>query len=597
MPSVTLRNATDTWVWDNKPSKNYADGGRLHVQSGNRFAYVFFNRAAPIGATVLSAKLRLYHADSWGGASRTITARRISEAWKLSRTTWNNRPGITGTAVTVTDTGGADGKLIELDVTAQMQTVSDGARWYGFRIETDDATDRKLYSAQGRSTYRPTLEVSWTEAPDAPSTLNPSGNDAVSIAKPTLTFDFTDELGDTALSAVQVQIDPTGNFAAPAFDSGWIDTTEPELDLSTTAYAGLAAAASTFWRVRVRDGAGLDSEWSDDEQFQRVDKSLVTITNPAAAPNNFVSEPTPPITWTFSGVQKAFRVLIVDPLDPSRVIADSGKRTSTETSWTVPNKKLIDAGPYRVDVQLWDNVDRTSTPNDPTYSVATREFDVRADLAVVPVEALTATQDGPLPRVVLTWTRATAPDKYVVKRDNRVIEDELLPEDALVSGTSYEFRDDESKPWVEHTWQVQAVVNNAASGSSVVTFTPKQRGIWLLDKGRDRAVWLAGQEGGSWALGEEATVFAPIGAKRVVRRIQGQRGYEGSLSGQLVDQHDRTWQSYEADLLAMRDEPDRAVTLALGDMSLRVILGNIATYPTPHVPPSRVASFEFWEVQ
>lgn len=983
MPSVTLRNAIDTYASGTATSTNYAGATVLHLRTGDRYAYVFFNRAAPLGARITSAKLRLYHAASWSG-SRTITVERISATWKASRLTWNNKPGVTGTPVTVTDTGGAAGTVIELTVTSMLQTVSDGSAWYGFRITTDDATDRGIYSAQGLSAYRPTLEVTWTEAPQQPTDLSPSGNRAVSTSKPVLRFGFTDELGDTTLAAAQVQIDPAANWTTPAFDTGEVATSNPELDLAavtanlianpsfetdttgwagvnctiarstaqaqsgvaslaltatvaaemraetsgsgtsaipvspggtytasawyraattirscwtrivwydsagatisqvgtgtvnntntgwtqhsitevaptnaayakvraivggppaigevhytdnlqlsvgTVAYAGLADLASTYWRVRVKDGAGLWSAWSEDEQYKRDDLGTVTITNPGAGgltyaqevtadaplasyklgdtnttlndssgngrhgtytatpttaaslglgftglstdfnvtpfyaevldaawmPNSgdltleatvewpaapdsaggivgryadsgtnaswclrrnaatnsvqfivrnggdagtgsaisspatlvagtkyhfmatkigtamklyvngaevasgthgggafnstksleigrfantsreirakvqevhvygtglsaarvlahynasivappsgtVLSDPTPPFLWTFAGAtQKAWQVLVVDPADPSEVIADSGKQTGTDVAWTPPSKKLTGDGPYRVKVRVWDTVDREYTPGAYNFAEATRDFTMAPDGSVTGVTGLTATQpDVSKPRIKLTWTRPSAPDRYVVRRDGVVIEDSLLPEDALDTGTTYEFEDDEPRVNRSHTWKVQAVVNNKASDSDTVTAVPKQRGIWLLDKGLSLEVWIAGQEGGTWVKPEEASVFAPVGGRNVVRRIQGRRGYEGSLSGPLVDQYGKTAAQWETDLMAMRDRPTRAVVLALGDLSITVILGNVTTYPLPnHSPPIRVASFDFWQV-
>jgi len=81
-----------------------------------------------------------------------------------------------------------------------------------------------------------------------------------------------------------------------------------------------------------------------------------------------------------------------------------------------------------------------------------------------------------------------------------------------------------------------------------------------------------------------------------VRRVQSQRGYEGSLEGYLVDMFNTTAVQYENDLLAMRKLPNRPVVLALGDLSIKVLLGNITSYPTPAQPPIRVVSFDFWQV-
>lgn len=596
MPSVTLRNATDTWANGSETSRNYGDARQLQVRSADRFAYIFFNRAAPLGSTIKTATLRVYYDEAWTG-TRTLSVQRIAAAWKASRLTWQNRPGVTGATVSSSSPAGAAGTFVDFDVKALLQTVSDGAAWYGFRIASSEATARKLASAQGTSALRPTLTVEWSEQPQRPTTLRPSGNAAVSTNKPTLRFDFTDLLGDTTLAAVNVQIDPAANWAAPAWDSGWVTTGDPELDLDATSYPGLANLASTYWRVRVRDGAGLESLWSEDEQFRRADLGTVTITNPAASPNDVVKEPTPPLLWTYSATQAKWQVVLTLASDPSRVLASSGIQVGTETSWTPPKGVLTDTGPYRVTVKVWDNEYREATPDAAVYASAFRDFTVVSDSGVTPVAALGITQpEYGKPTMRLEWTRTTAPDKFVVRRNGRVIEDELLPEDALVSGITYAFEDDGSAPWRTQTWEVQAVVNHAASAWVQVSGMNRSRGIWLLDYGRDLAVWLAGKDGGSFTLGEEASVFNPVGATNVVRRVQAQRGYEGSLSGALVDREGQTARQSENDLLAMRDQPARPVRLVVGDLALRVVLGNIGIYPTPEsLPPQRLARFDFWE--
>lgn len=595
MPDVTLRNAVDTWANADRASVNYADSRTISVRSSDRHGFIFINRPAPLTAIYSRAILRLTYAANVS-AAHTLSVRSLSESWKQSRTTWNNRPGVTAdAAIAVSCPAGPAGTVIEVDITPIMQRVSGGQRWYGLRLTTTATAQVSFGSAQGTSSYRPELDAAWAEYPDAPSTLTPNGNKAVATDKPTLDFDYTDDEGDTALAAVQIQLDAAADFTAPDFDSGWVDTTSSELPLSTTAYAGLANLASTYWRVRVRNAAGLESVWSDDEQFRRVDRGTVTITNPPAA-TSVVFEPTPPILWTFNATQKQWQVLIVDPASPSTVFADSTKRTSTEKSWTPPAGTLTGVGPYRVIVRVWDDVDRQGVPEATAYASTSRDFTVSVDAAVTPVSGLTVTQPHVAkPRVELSWERATAADAYVVSRDDVVVA-ELPPEDVLVSGTSYLYVDDTARAWHEHTWQVRAVEDTKQSESTTVTLTPRQRGIWLLDKQRKLEVWLAGDDGGSWSRGEEASVFAPVGRKSVVRRVQQQRGFEGSLSGTLVDRHGVTAREYEDALLKMRDEPTSVVVLAVADMSISVILGNVTTYPTSSTPPVRLASFDFWEV-
>lgn len=817
MPENTLYGAVDTWVNIARPSTNYVAARSLTLDSGEAFAYIYFNRPVPLGATVISAKLRVYHTAAWTG-SATITVARLNEQLRASQVNWNTRPAVTGTTASVTDPGGgADGTLVEIDVTTLLQDVANGATWRGLRLESTNTTARRIHSVEGTSAYRPTLYVEWSEAPQAPTNLSPSGNDAVSVAAPTVRFQVVDNLGDTTLAAAQVQVASDAAFTTGLWTSAWISTTEPQLNLATAGYPGMTAGgASVYWRVKVRDGALLESAWSQAAQMRRVAKGTVTITNPAAtgselmrnlvpnpsietntsfwantkvtmtrdttwsetgaaslklnvsatdglqyvfpyqdatqgpvnlrigpvatgdylsmrvrvrairnirvrlywttytstgasagwtSPTNdqadltagqvrtfeldnhvtgagtggnvvaamlpiialydyqgspsatqvsttgdaiqvdgmmvvnsktsplaasllplaywdgdtanttdnqyawlgtahaslsvkrnntpYVSEATPPFGWTFSGTQTAWRVRVYRPTNLVTPVLDSTRISTTETAWTPPSPGLPGSGPFTIYVDAWDNVDRDR--GDEVATATPRTFMQVPDTTVTGVSSLTASQPNASPTVTLTWTRGTAPDSYTVKRNGETVAADLLPGDLLTGGTSYSWSDDGALPWQLNTYEVQAVVNSAASSPASVTITPQQRGIWLLDTAKNLRVWLAGEDGGTWERPEEATVYAPLGATVVTRRVQASRGYQGSLSGRLIDGYGRTAASYLADLETMRASPSRPVRLVAGDLSLRVLLGDVQTIPTTLVPPGRLVSFNFWQ--
>ena len=149
---------------------------------------------------------------------------------------------------------------------------------------------RQFESVEGVSEWRPSLYVEWTEAPQAPTDLAPSANDAVSIAAPVVRFQFTDTLGDTTLAAVQVQVATDAAFTTGVWTSAWVSSTDPQLDLAAAGYPGMAEGASVYWRAKVRDGAGLESGWSAAAQMRRVSKGTVTITNPPSTGAVLVAE-------------------------------------------------------------------------------------------------------------------------------------------------------------------------------------------------------------------------------------------------------------------------------------------------------------------
>lgn len=236
---VVLRNAVDTFTWEARPSEEYPNSTRLRLRTSsgqNQFAWVYFTRPFPLGATIISARLKVYAdaaAGNWGAASRTLTGKRVTAGWKVARLNYGNQPGTTTTnqATVTKSTAITDGTLWDLDIKAMMQQVADGTAWYGIRLDLNDATLRRLYSAQA-SRFKPTLEVTWSEAPDKPTVLSPSGNRSVSVALPVLRFDFTDTAGNTSMAAARIQIDANNIFTAPTLDTGWVAMTDPQYDLA-----------------------------------------------------------------------------------------------------------------------------------------------------------------------------------------------------------------------------------------------------------------------------------------------------------------------------------------------------------------------------
>ncbi|MFD8618260.1 DNRLRE domain-containing protein [Streptomyces sp. NPDC059513] len=598
---IKVSNGTDTWVKQNKPSDKHAGSDMLelsNIASNGRFAYLSFARPFPKGVTILSAKLRFTQRFAETG-SWTVQLKKVTSAWTSTKTTWNNRPSATSTdAKSLTKGTSPQYTVWEFDVTTHMQAVADGAAWYGWRLETSDtAKYRQFFSANasvsGRS-VKPTLELTYIEKPSKPTQLAPSAGRVVSLEKPVLRFDFTDAQGSTTMQAFQVQMNPTNAFTSPAFDTGTVLASVPQLDLSDTAYAGLANAATVYWRVRVQDSSGLWSSWSDATSFTRRTKPTLTMLNP---PANFIDEPTPPVIWELTGgTQTAYQVIVTDPT--GTWLHSSGKLTSTDSDYGIPAGVITrDDATYNIYVRVWDTYNRESTPGDPAYMQVGRSVVYDYDATTNPVTSLAATTQLPTPVVKLTWNRATAPDSFVVRRNGTIIKAVLEPVDALVSGTSYEYVDYGAAPGTTHVYTVQAVVNGKTSASNpTATLKPSAVGIWLMDPAEGTFVQLMDVDEGSWAMGEDAGMYSPLGGSRSVRVTQALRGHEGSLSGLLVETpaRARTIKQQEEDVYKLKSRPGKTYTLTLSDMSFPVVIGNVVVAPHPNKETIKKVSFEFW---
>lgn len=597
MSTATVRTGIDTTVDSAQPTRNLGNVKTLSVRNNpDNWALLWFKNPAPRLAVVQSATLYVYSKGAWPGGSTTMSVQRIAGPWYESLATWAKRPALVGAARALTQSSPHDLTEWAFDVTSIAQAWQSGAINYGIALVPgdSDSTRRDFYSLEQGGTHAPRLVVTWSDAPNKPTTLHPSSG-AVSIAQPTLTFDYTDVSGSTTLAAAQVQIDAGGNFVTPAWDSHTVVTTEPQLDLSTTTYPGLALNASTYWRVRVQDAAGLWSPWSDPARFSRVAKSALSLDNPPPG-DSFVSEYTPEIAWTFGGTQTAVRVRIIDVETPTKLLLDK-VIPGTGNSYTLPNGVLTrDGHTYRLTLDVWDNVDREYTPGDFRGVTIVRDFVVRYD----------STPDNPTglavdfdvlgkPYATLRWSRSTAPDAFNVLRNGRVIAHNLDPADCNTGATTYKFTDRSPTPNVPQTWTVQAVVNGTTTSGAHVSGTMRLGALWVVDTANNQLVALLDTSFDA-AMVDLAGVYEPVGADSVVRVVQTLRGPQGTLGGRLADFAGMSVADFEAALLWMKERPTNDVQILVGTKSYRAVIGDVSIAPSSDRTGDLIASLSWWSL-
>lgn len=584
MGSATIRSGFDSYSGSTYPAREHAKATHLRLKSGQNHAYIYLRSPAPLGATIVSATLTVFARQATSGP-RALTASRIGESWKARSLNWNNAPDVLAGGVVANVDVLADADPIDFDVTAHVQTVADGGRHFGWRIETDATTVHWIH-AFNAGENKPRLVVEWSDAPDAPTSLAPADS-VVSVAAPVLRCDYTDVSGSTELAAVQVQVDPASDEVTPDFDSGEVAATEPELDLSATAYPGLADATSTYWRVRVKDAAGLWSEWSDWVQITRAVKGTVTIDTPSVG-TPVVTDHTPAIEWTPSAAQSAWKVRITRASDRGVELYDSGKRIGTETEHTIPDGYLLDDDDYSVQVRSWDTqTDRQATPGDPRYAYAWLDFTITDDPAVALPTTVAAAVTADSPWVALAWSAAVEPHGWNIYRDGVLVAGGLDPADLLVAGTTYDYRwtDYTAAPLAQHTYEVRAVVDGARSDPVASgPVTPKPRAVWLADPDTGATVRIAGGDDPSWTMEDDATTLYPLGSSTPVRIVTGMRGLAGSTAGLLIDGWSATTlAAAEAVVWQMKASTSRGRTVRMvaGDINIAVLLENVTVAPSP----------------
>jgi hypothetical protein len=595
--TVTLRNAVDAVVEQDRPSKERARGTQLLVQNGEFETFIFFSLPVPRNATIVSATLRLYTAASFGGDAPSITVQRVSSKWNVSKLKWSNKPGSTGPSVTISPASTGDGDEWAFNVASILQPVANGSAWYGLRITTANGTLRRFRSAQAGS-KKPTLTVTWSEAPDKPTTLSPSSGQAVNAAKPVLEMNYNDDSGSTTLAAAQVQVDDAADLVG-AFDSGEVAATgsKARVDLAATAYAGLAEGGTAYWRGRVKDAGGSWSDWSAVTSWTRTAKGVVTIDSPGVG--GTLTDFTPTILWSFSKVQSKAQVIVRRVLDGTEVF-DSGEFAGTDQSVAVQSllgdAVLTTGVTYEVEVRAWDDEDRIGTTDDPAYSVAFREFTIIAG-ATTGVTNLRFESRAPLPGLVAKWDRVAAPDGFTILRDGVVIETNVEPDDIDHDGLTWTYPLTNVRPNIDNEVSVAAVTGGVASPLTTETGRVKVAGAWLLDLDETHTLFIAGTSGSTITLVEDGETLVPVGAGHGIRITQGVRGYEGTVSGVLISEGGKTVHEWVEEALAMRANPGVVRRFVMGTEAFDVVVSNLTVRPTGDSSPGmRPVSFDFVQV-
>lgn len=586
-----IRTAVDTWDDQAAPTVNKGDSARLSLNGGagtnNRRAFILFAVPAGLrGSSVLSAKLRVFAKGAFASGA-TITVKRITSKWAESRLTWNTgQPAVVTTnQVAVAPGAIADGAMIEFNVVTMMQDVAGGGAFYGFRLELDIDSTRTLHSAEAiLASLRPQLDLVWSIAPDAPTSLAPAGGRAVSLSKPILAWVFRDPDTGSSQTSSQVQISTSSDFTTPEYDSGKVANTQHLWDLAPTAYAGVPADATRFWRVRVWDDADIVSAYSDPVSFQRKAKGSVALTSPGVG--GTVDDLSPPIAWTFTppagASQEGFRVLLyrLPAGGGLELLHDTGRITSTATSYGIPEGLIVSGQNYRVEVRIFDTVDRQAIAGDPDYVSATRDFVYARSGAPAAVTSLTAvaTPSGG-PGVQLDFQRATMPDYFTLKVDGVEVVPRIVASDAFVSGTSYRFTYWGATPRASHTYEVEAVVASGgvlqnSDGNATAVLATDPTSIWLVDPEDNLTAKIDGQQGLGGGIGASGTVHNLRGRRAPVRIIDTIRGYEGEVSGLLRGKTQRdNYLTLYGRITTLR--------LIVSDWNFPVTIGGVSAPATP----------------
>lgn len=590
MGQAIVRSFTDGTVLEANPDRVFYQHVLLRAQnaSGARArAYLYTAPPFPPGAFIQSAKL-IVQTQKASSLGTTLSVQMVSEPFVMSQNTWNNQPAVSGSIISVTKGAIPAEQVWEFDVTAHLRLVSQGANWYGWRLTSSRLDEMfSIFADDGGLSKRPRLEVEWADYPNAPANLSPSAKRIVSVSHPVLRYDFNDVSGDTTLAASRVQIIVGPEPVGTAWDSGAIPTSVPEINLADTSFPGLSIGQVAWWRVTAQDGAGLWSDWStwlyDWAGWERRAQPTVNITSHTSG--GIVEDPTPTVTWSFSGgsgTQGAYQ-LSVFSIPRRNTLWTSGKISSSSTrAMTIPPGILkSDDTEYVLHLRVWDTYAREATPGDPPYVVSERRVTFDRDGSLTPVTGLTATPVNEGSAVKLTWSRATAPNRWAMVRNGTVVA-VFDAADLSVPG-GYEWVDYTANPRRNLTYEAAPIIGNTTgkNGPEVSVYLEPE-GVWLThpDTGDCVVIWETGDDLG-WTMGEDSQVHIPLGGRTGVKLTQGMRGYEGHVTGTLESSNGRTAQDFRDQFLRFKETPSDEFRLIAQDQNIPVTIldGFVSPYP------------------
>ena len=588
MGEQVIRRGHDTFIESAHPDREHGDSKYPQVVSAAARTLLFMPLEGVKGRTILSATLTGRVRNAF--PAQTLTVQAISEKWSAAWANWNKQPAVLTPSATLAVGALADGASFEVNITALVQTVANGGDHFGWRIKTDSTTGGRFYGFDsGDDSW--TLTVVTSDAPQEPTTLYPAGG-VVGIPVWTVSCDFTDLGGSTDMSAIQVQVDNYGDADTPDYDSGWVPSTVPELDLSRTDLPGgifdgiIAAGLSMFWRVQVKDGDGLASGWSDWVEVTYIPKPNLVLDNPASG---ILADATTTISAHITtGTLQAWEVRIADGDDKTATRYQAkrdGSGTAIACDLPVKNddgdRVFKDDGTYWLLVRAWDRLDRLrGGAGDPPYVESWTQVTFDDDLALSPVSTLNVSQIGDTPRVRLSWSRtAGAADGWAIYRDDERL-DRVDAADITASGGSYEWIDDSATPNRWHTYKVKAVTNGVQSvAGPLASIRPEVDGVWLLSPQGD--VVFEGEGIGGLRSADRRATYSLPNQPYDVDIVGAIGGIAGTFAGTIDVREDRPDVDEARRIIrAIRRKPTQTVRLVYANRSIPVLLRDPGADPS-----------------
>jgi hypothetical protein len=354
----------------------------------------------------------------------------------------------------------------------------------------------------------------------------------------------------------------------------------------------VTSGTTVGWRVRTQDAGGAWSDWSDPAHFTYKPAPALVLDSPASTT---FGDPTLRVQAHITGGEAVtkYRIRVAKSSDRTAIVHDSGVRSASTVDYELPWRdpktglRVLPADTNRwLNVRVWGDTIRATAEGQPGYVEQWVQIQAVDTGTVVAPSALTVTpQTLGDPRQVWSWTRASAPDAWLVMDGNEVLE-RLTSSDVTEASGTYTWRDGgRLAPYRTHQLKVRAVEGTARSAASnTVTMTPKVEGVWLIDNDHTDigAIKLLGVNVDQLVATEPAEAGALLDG-RPYRIVYGPSRISGSFTGRIT-----TLTAFDQ-LEALRDNLSARPRLIWGTRAVRVQVENLSPMPAVEMRPSRLA--------
>lgn len=245
------------------------------------FSYSFTGMTAITAATLhvkTSSQVQVVF-----GASPDIYVRRLTSSWSegtanspmssSNAVTWSNQPSSTSTHQASGSLGTAENTWKSFNITALIQDAFAAGVFYGLVLmaqnENGGGDVSEIWAREHSTSEDAYISVTYSTntAPNAPTSLSPTGGAVQNTLTPTFSGTFSDpDAGDT-MYGYQIQVSTDSTFASVTH---WDSTTATTAATSfSKTYAGttLSEGVTYYWRARTKDAAGAWGSWSTAQQF------------------------------------------------------------------------------------------------------------------------------------------------------------------------------------------------------------------------------------------------------------------------------------------------------------------------------------------